>query len=154
MPTRSRHVRVPAGGDLQHALDTARRGDWIELQSGATYTGPFRLRRVDGDGWIVLTSSPAQSLPAPGTRVEPDARGAHGQAACAASGAVITADPGAHHYPPRRARDRADTPARGSLALVQFGADEPSVDRCRTTSSSTAATCTAIPRRARGAAWR
>jgi hypothetical protein len=60
VPPVVRRVPVPAGGSLQQALDTARRGDWIELQSGATYTGSFRLRRIDGDGWIVITSRPGE----------------------------------------------------------------------------------------------
>src|SRR5262245_20273926 len=50
-------IRVPAGGDLQKALDEAKPGDQIELQARATYEGPFRLKAKEGDGWIVVTSS-------------------------------------------------------------------------------------------------
>ena len=32
-------IRVPAGGDLQAALDRANSGDVIELASGATFSG-------------------------------------------------------------------------------------------------------------------
>jgi cellulose synthase/poly-beta-1,6-N-acetylglucosamine synthase-like glycosyltransferase len=131
LPRTTRRVTVPAGGNLQQALDAARPGDRIELQSGATYEGPFRLRRVDGDGaanpWIVVTSAPARGLPAPGTRVSP----AHAPAMAklrAMSGAVVTADPGAHHYR-LIGLDIAPTPGSRLLALVQLGADERTLER-------------------------
>ena len=125
IPAAVRHVRVPEGGSLQHALDAARPGDWIELQSGATYTGPFRLRRFDGDGWVVVTSS-APNLPAPGTRVSP------GHAALmaklrASSDAVIVTDPGAHHYR-LVGLDIAPRAARWLVALLQLGGEEASAD--------------------------
>ena len=96
IPVATRHVRVPDGASLQQALDAARPGDWIELQSGATYAGPFHLRRFDGNGWVVVTSS-APGLPAPGTRVGP-MHAALMPKLRASSHAVIVAEPGAHHY--------------------------------------------------------
>ena len=36
-------ITVPVNGDLQAALDTARPGDVILLEAGASYTGNFRL---------------------------------------------------------------------------------------------------------------
>ena len=54
LPRALRRVTVPDGGSLQQALDAARPGDWIELQSGATFTGPFRLRRFEGDGLSLI----------------------------------------------------------------------------------------------------
>jgi cellulose synthase/poly-beta-1,6-N-acetylglucosamine synthase-like glycosyltransferase len=131
LPRTTRRVSVPAGGNLQQALDAARPGDRIELQSGATYEGPFRLRRIDGDPaanpWIVVTSAPARGLPAPGTRVGP----AHASAMArlrASSSAVVTADPGAHHYR-LIGLDIAPSPGSRLLALVQLGADERAVER-------------------------
>ena len=50
-------IRVPAGGDLQKALDEAKAGDRIELQARTTYQGPFRLKAKEGTEWIVITSS-------------------------------------------------------------------------------------------------
>ena len=127
MPPAVRHVRVPAGGDLQRALDTARPGDWIELQRGATYTGPFRLRRIDGDGWIVVTSAPAPGLPAPGSRVGP-MHASQMARLRASSGAVIVADEGAHHYR-LIGLDIAPAPGVWLAALVQLGEAERSLDR-------------------------
>jgi len=127
IPRTVRRVRVPAGGDLQRALDTARPGDWIELQSGATYTGPFRLRRLEGTGWIVVTSSGARGLPGPGTRVGPMQAPLMARLR-ASSGAVVVADEGAHHYR-LIGLDIAPAPDTWLAALVQLGGDEPSVDR-------------------------
>src|SRR5207248_1118623 len=90
-------IAVPAGADLQVALDRARPGDVIALEPGATYVGPFTLPRKSGDDWIVIrTSTPDETLP-PGRRVEP------GQARLmpvlmAGSEPVIATAQGAHHY--------------------------------------------------------
>jgi hypothetical protein len=65
---------VPAGGDLQAALDSAGCGDTIELQAGATYTGLFTLpaKNCDDSHWIILrTSAPDSALPQEGTRITP-----------------------------------------------------------------------------------
>ena len=124
IPRAVRRVHVPDGGSLQQALDAARPGDWIELQAGATYSGPFRLRRFDGDGWVVVTSS--ARLPAPGTRVSPMVGGL--AKLRAASGAVIVAEPGAHHYR-FIGLDIAPEANTWLVALLQFGDDEHAVDR-------------------------
>lgn len=61
---------VPAGGDLQAALNSAQPGDTIILQAGATYTGTFTLPMTSGTAWIYVRSSALSSLPE-GTRVAP-----------------------------------------------------------------------------------
>lgn len=53
-PAEARTVRVPAGGDLQRAIDHARRGDVIQLARGATYNGPFTLPAKPGRRWITI----------------------------------------------------------------------------------------------------
>lgn len=71
-PTVSRTINVPAGGNLQAALDSARRGDEIVLPAGAVFTGNFSLKQKSGtvaDGWIVIRSSNASQLPPRGERV-------------------------------------------------------------------------------------
>ncbi|MGH8318297.1 MAG: hypothetical protein ACREUL_10005 [Steroidobacteraceae bacterium] len=65
-------ITVPAGGNLQTALNNAKLGDTIVLQAGATYRGPFTLPdKTTGSGWIYVVSSNYSSLPAPGKRVSP-----------------------------------------------------------------------------------
>jgi uncharacterized protein YjdB len=70
MPSGNRVVSVPANGDLQAALNSAERGDIIELQAGATYSGPFSLPAKPGSGWIIIRSSRHADL-AEGVRVTP-----------------------------------------------------------------------------------
>jgi cellulose synthase/poly-beta-1,6-N-acetylglucosamine synthase-like glycosyltransferase len=84
--------------DLQAAINNASPGDTIMLTPGATYTGPFTLPQKAGDAWIEIRPSPLErGLPPPGNRVQPfDTRAM--SKLVAASGSVITADPGAHHY--------------------------------------------------------
>src|SRR5258708_6365668 len=64
-----RTVHVKSGDSLQAALDAAEPGDYITLDAGATYTGPFRLLRKTGDQWIVITST--GKVPPRGRRVGP-----------------------------------------------------------------------------------
>ena len=66
--TRVFTISVPAGGNLQSAIDNARLGDEIVLQAGATY-GAIMLRNKSGTGWLVIRSSQSGQLPA-GTRVQ------------------------------------------------------------------------------------
>lgn len=93
-------ISVAAGGNLQAALDNAKLGDKIVLQSGATYTGPFRLpNKTTGSGWIYVVSSAYDRLPAPGTRVSPgDAVNMPTiQVGTGGISTIETAD-GAHHF--------------------------------------------------------
>src|SRR5690606_2678532 len=55
-PSDGQVIDVPAGGDLQAALDTAASGAVIRLAPGATYWGPCVLRPNTGD-FITITSS-------------------------------------------------------------------------------------------------
>jgi len=69
-PPSGRTLAVRAGGDLQAALDEAQPGDVITLEAGATFRGPFTLRRKRGQEWItVRTSASDDTLPPPGARV-------------------------------------------------------------------------------------
>ena len=65
-------LTVPAGGDLQAALNTAKPGDTILLEPGATYVGHFELPVHGGTAYITLrTSDPAGYLPSTGVRITP-----------------------------------------------------------------------------------
>ena len=98
LPAPARTVHVPAGQSLQAALDQARPGDVITLAPGASYQGPFRLPRINGNGWIVITSQTAdRDLPRTGERVQPE-HWARMPKLVSASAPVIDAEPGAHHF--------------------------------------------------------
>jgi hypothetical protein len=60
-------IRVPAGADLQAALNGAKPGDTLMLASGARYVGNFDLPPSDGPDYITITSD--ANVPAAGTRV-------------------------------------------------------------------------------------
>src|SRR5437899_6971758 len=65
-------TNVPAGGDLQGAINSALPGDIITLAAGATYTGSFTLPNKPGSSCITIrTSAPNSALPPPGTRITP-----------------------------------------------------------------------------------
>ena len=95
LPAAARTIHVPAGQSLQAALDRAKRGDVITLEPGAEYRGPFRLPRVGGSGWIVITSAAAGELPA-GERIRPEHR-RHLPKLISATAPVIDAGAGVHH---------------------------------------------------------
>jgi len=64
-------IAVPAGGNLQAALNSAHAGDTIVLQAGASFNGPFTLPNTKGTGWVYVTSSAYANLPSPDSRVSP-----------------------------------------------------------------------------------
>ena len=129
VPPTGKTIAVAASGDVQAALDTARPGDVITLQAGATFTGPFTLPQKKGKRWItVRTSAPDSSLPPPGTRVTPSHAAAMPKIVAGASaGHAIVAASGAHHFRfigiEVMAADGATT-----FDLVQLGSgSEPSI---------------------------
>jgi hypothetical protein len=65
-------IDVPAGGDLQAALNLAQPGMTIRLAAGATYTGNFKLPAKGGTSFIVITTN--TPLPPAGTRIDPSYR--------------------------------------------------------------------------------
>jgi len=72
-------IVVPAGGNLQAAIDKARYGDEIVVEAGASFQGPIILRNkgplpagmTDDRAYITIRSSRLADLPPAGTRVSP-----------------------------------------------------------------------------------
>ena len=66
-------INVPAGGDFQAALNSARAGDVITLAAGAVYKGPFELPPNPGSDYITIRTNAEDSLlPPPGVRITPE----------------------------------------------------------------------------------
>jgi hypothetical protein len=89
---------VPAGGDLQGALNAANPGDVIELQAGGTYTGNFKLPVKNGDEFIVVRTAGDHGLPGPGVRVTPEHAPLLAKIRSGNSSSALTTAPGAHHW--------------------------------------------------------
>ena len=90
---------VPAGGDLQAAINAAAPGDTITLEPGATYVGNFVLPAKDGDQFITIRSSaPDADLPAADVRITPAAAPLLPKLRAPNTMAVLRTAPGAHHY--------------------------------------------------------
>jgi hypothetical protein len=72
-PSAGKKILVPAGGDVNNALDRASCGDVILLQAGATFKGPVTLpaKNCDAHHWITLRTSAESDLPPEGTRLTP-----------------------------------------------------------------------------------
>lgn len=97
LPPTGMTIAVPADGDLQAALNSARPGDAITLEAGAVYTGPFTLPKKEGISWIVIRASAVDEKLPPGTRVKPS-QASFMPKLQARSQSVVRAALGAHHY--------------------------------------------------------
>ena len=92
-------VSVPAGGDLQKALNAARPGETIELAGGATYTGHFVLPAGPaGDSYITLRTLSDPRLPAPGGRIQPEGAPQLAKLSSPDGQPALRTSPGAHHW--------------------------------------------------------
>lgn len=123
MPAVSGAVRrVPAGGDLQAALDSAHAGDAIELACGATYPGSFRLSDK-GPSTAVTVIRSSCGLPPEGTRMTPAiAVALHLPVVQARQGPAFFTVPGAHHWR-IVGIEIAPADSTGLNVLVAFGSD-------------------------------
>lgn len=89
-------IVVPAGGNLQTAINNAVPGDTIVLEAGATYRGPFILPKKTGDAYITIQSSRASEIVG---RVTLAQRGLLASLRSNVGGdPIIRTAPGAHHY--------------------------------------------------------
>ena len=89
-------LAVPAGGDLQAAINTAAAGDTIVLEAGATYRGPFTLIPKSGESFITIQSSRASEITG---RVSPSQSNLLAKLRSnTVAEPIIKTTPGAHHY--------------------------------------------------------
>ncbi|HWQ35194.1 MAG TPA: hypothetical protein VNQ79_20280, partial [Blastocatellia bacterium] len=122
-----RTLTVPAGGDLQAALDSAQPGDVISIQAGATFTGNFTLPNKPGSDWIIVrTSTPDSSLPAPGTRMTPDRAGQLARIVSPNADAALKTQAGAHHFRFIGIEFTIGSNVSPNYGVVQFGSSDNS----------------------------
>ena len=91
-------ITVPAGGDLQGALNRARPGDTITLAPGATYTGNFVLPVKPGSQYITVRTAAHEGQPRAGVRVQPSHAAALAKLRSPNRQPTLRTEPGAHHW--------------------------------------------------------
>lgn len=111
-------IVVPAGGNLQQALDNARPGDEIVLPAGSAFVGSFVLPKKDGKETITIRTegSPMAKILAPGKNLP-----------------ALTSAPGAANYLIKDLEFGKATPSTFATNLILLGdgsdtrvEDEPS----------------------------
>ena len=91
-------IRVPAGGDLQAALDRANGGDIIELANGATFTGNFVLPAKAGTRYTILRTAHTSGLPDAEGRIDPSQSGKLAKLQSPNGTPALITAPGSHHW--------------------------------------------------------
>ena len=91
-------IEVPAGGDLQQAIDRARPGDTIVLAPGATYVGNFVLPDKPGRQFITIRTAPHEKQPRPQQRVTPAHASVLAKLKSPDNQPALRTAPGAHHW--------------------------------------------------------
>ena len=66
-----RTITVRQGEDLQGKINSAKAGDTLVLEAGATWIGNFSLPARSDSGWIAIRGSQEAKLPKAGQRVSP-----------------------------------------------------------------------------------
>jgi PKD repeat protein len=113
---------VPAGGDLQRALNDARPGDTIVLQEGAEFVGNFVLPLKTGDAWITVRSAaPDTALPGAGIRIQPAHAPLLARLRSPNSAAALRTAAGAHHWDIRYLEFAANRTGFGDILQIGDG---------------------------------
>jgi len=93
-----RIIKLPSGGNLQKAIDSARSGDVIELEAGGVYSGRIDLTEKPLTDFVTIRSSRVAELPE-GKRISPEQKPLLATIKSGMLGrAAIYAADGAHHY--------------------------------------------------------
>ena len=95
-----RDLYLRAGQNLQAALETARFGDTIILEAGATFKGPIVLPYKAGTGdYITIRTSDLSGISNEGERIQPSQHArAMPKIIAPPDKAALTTKSGAHHY--------------------------------------------------------
>ena len=92
-------ITVPAGGDLQAALDRAQPGDVVLLAAGAEFVGNFTLPVKSGASFIyVRSTTPLSQLPGAGVRVSPVNARLMARLRSPNNLSALTTAPSSHHW--------------------------------------------------------
>ncbi|MEZ5306501.1 MAG: right-handed parallel beta-helix repeat-containing protein [Pyrinomonadaceae bacterium] len=120
----SDRIVVRAGQDLQKALDSAKPGDTILVQAGASFKGNFKLRKKRGTGVITIRSSASDDqLPKEGERIDPTVYApVLPKLSSPNSEAVVSTEAGAHGF--RFVGVEFQSTKGGFSNIIQIGTSE------------------------------
>jgi hypothetical protein len=96
--TQGNVIAVPAGGDLQDAINRAQPGDTISLARGAMFVGNYVLPAKAGTQFITIRTEGDDGLPAANQRINPTYAPQLAKLKSSNSAAVLRTEPGAHHW--------------------------------------------------------
>jgi hypothetical protein len=99
-PVNAATINVPAGGDLQQAINTAQPGDVITLAPGAVYVGNFVLPNKGAlTNYITIrTATPDASLPPANVRITPAYAAVLAKIKSSNNMSALRTQAGANHY--------------------------------------------------------
>src|SRR4051812_47291749 len=125
-PATAATIAVPAGGDLQAALNAAQPGDVITLTPGATYVGNFVLPNKGAiQSFITIRSAaPDSLLPPAGVRITPAYAAQLPKIQSITSMAALRTKNFAHHWKLMLLEFRANLNGYGDI--IQLGAADSS----------------------------
>jgi hypothetical protein len=98
-PIAAEPIYVPAGGNLQAALDAAQPGDVILLEPGAIFVGNFVLPVKGGAAFITVRTAGGEGvLPGPGVRIDPAHSPHLAKVQSPSVAAALRTAAGSHHW--------------------------------------------------------
>jgi hypothetical protein len=116
-------IVVPAGGDLQAALNRARPGDVIALEPGATYIGNFTLPAVDGSQYITVRSAAEPSRFPANDRVGPEHERSMPTLRSPNGAPALSTRAGAHHWRLQWLAFQGNAGGAGDIIALGHGGD-------------------------------
>jgi Bacterial Ig-like domain (group 2) len=139
-PSAVRQIRVPAGANLQNAIDAAQPGDELLLAPGATYLGNFYLpNKGSSSGWVTIrTDLSDAAIGSPGTRMTPSRAAGANLAKILTPNiySTLTTDISAHHYRFTGVEIGTTSSVADINAIVRFGDNTTAQNSASTTANN------------------
>jgi hypothetical protein len=112
---------VPAGGDLQQAINNAQPGDTILLRPGVTYSGTFTLPNKFGSAWITIRTAGETGLPGDGERILPAHAPLLAKIRSGNIGPAFQTAPASHHWRLQLLEIQSTTNGTGDIVALGDG---------------------------------
>jgi len=120
-------IDVPAGGNLQQALNAVLPGGTVRLAAGATFTGSFTLPAKNAAEYVVITTA-GNGLPGPGVRTSPGYKPQLATIRSASTSSALVTAPGASYYRIVNVAFEANKNGAGDIIALGHG-DQTSISQ-------------------------